>query len=100
MALPTHDNLLVEARAILRRLGVTTGVTHGNLAVRSPITGGEIARVQEHTPEQVRQTIGRAHEAFLSWRTVPPPVRGGLVRELGDLLREHKDDLGALVSIE
>ena len=31
---------------------------------------------------------------------MPAPVRGALVRELGELLREHKDDLGALVSIE
>ena len=41
-----------------------------------------------------------AHAAFLEWRTVPAPVRGQLVRELGELLREHKADLGALVSIE
>ena len=31
---------------------------------------------------------------------MPAPVRGQLVRELGNLLREHKEDLGALVSIE
>jgi aldehyde dehydrogenase (NAD+) len=31
---------------------------------------------------------------------VPAPVRGGLVRRLGELLREHKEDLGTLVSLE
>ena len=41
-----------------------------------------------------------AQRAFEVWRTVPAPVRGQLVRELGELLRQHKEDLGALVSIE
>ena len=54
MTLPTHDSIVTETSAILRRLGVTAGVTRGDLAVRSPITGGEIARVQSHTAEQVR----------------------------------------------
>ncbi|WP_420114486.1 aldehyde dehydrogenase family protein [Pseudactinotalea sp.] len=44
--------------------------------------------------------IGTAHAAFEQWRTVPAPILGQFVRELGELLREHKDDLGALVSIE
>jgi aldehyde dehydrogenase (NAD+) len=99
--LPTHDSLVNETQAILGRLGVPRNlVTRGDLAVRSPVTGGEIARVHAHSRDEVRDTVGRAHEAFLSWRTVPAPVRGQLVRELGELLREHKDDLGALVSIE
>ena len=42
----------------------------------------------------------RAHEAFLAWRTVPAPVRGALVKRLGELLTEHKDDLADLVTIE
>ena len=44
--------------------------------------------------------MARAAEAFQAWRTVPAPVRGGLVRRLGELLREHKEDLGTLVSLE
>ncbi|MEP6598959.1 MAG: aldehyde dehydrogenase family protein [Actinomycetota bacterium] len=100
MTLPTRDSLQAETTAILARLGVREPTTRGDLAVRSPITGQEIARVQAHTPEQVSETVGRAQQAFLQWRTVPAPVRGQLVRELGDLLRVHKDDLGALVSIE
>ena len=38
--------------------------------------------------------------AFAEWRSTPAPVRGNLVRRLGELLREHKAELGALVSIE
>src|SRR5207245_2647623 len=44
--------------------------------------------------------IGQAAQAFELWRSVPPPVRGNLVREFGNLLREHKEPLGTLVSIE
>ena len=41
-----------------------------------------------------------AKEAFGTWRTTPAPVRGNLVRRLGELLRERKAELGELVSIE
>jgi aldehyde dehydrogenase (NAD+) len=101
MTLPTSEALRQETHAILERLGVAhSAVTRGDLAVLSPITGGEIARVQMATGEDVRATIERAREAFLAWRTVPAPIRGQLVREFGQLLREHKADLGALVSME
>ena len=41
-----------------------------------------------------------AHEAFLTWRVTPAPVRGALVKRLGELLRENLDDLADLVSLE
>ena len=100
MTLPAHDDLRAETAAILSRLGVPELPADGDLVVRTPITGGELARIRTQSHEDVAAVIGRAHEAFLRWRTVPAPVRGGLVRELGGLLREHKNDLGALVSIE
>ena len=98
--LPDHDELVRETAAILSRLGVAQLPRDGDLAVHSPVTGGELARVHAHTGAEVREIVGAAQEAFAEWRTVPAPVRGALVRELGELLREHKDDLGALVSIE
>src|SRR6478735_2487807 len=97
--LPRHEDLIAETGDILTRLGVSLPAT-GTFAARSPITGGELARIPEHTPEQVRDTIAAAADAFATWRTVPAPVRGQFVRELGELLREHKSELGALVSIE
>jgi aldehyde dehydrogenase (NAD+) len=99
-ALPTHDDLVAETREILARLGVGDLSATEGLAARSPITGGVLAHVPQHSVADVRSIIGSAHEAFASWRSVPAPVRGQLVRELGELLREHKADLGALVSIE
>jgi aldehyde dehydrogenase (NAD+) len=99
MTLPRHDDLAAETAAILSRLGVEP-TTEGELIARSPITGGELGRVRAHSAADVDRIVGSAAEAFRTWRTVPAPVRGQLVRELGLLLREHKEDLGALVSIE
>ena len=90
-----------RAREVLERLGAGDPfVADGDLVSRSPIDGREIGRLRAHPPEEVGEVVGRAPEAFLAWRSVPAPVRGAFVRELGELLREHKDDLGALVSIE
>ncbi|MGJ9421610.1 L-piperidine-6-carboxylate dehydrogenase [Aeromicrobium sp. CF3.5] len=92
-----------QTRGILERLGVTDPFVagqEGDLSCVSPIDGAVIGSVRSHTPAQVTEQIGQAHDAFLQWRSVPAPVRGAMVRELGELLREHKDDLGALVSIE
>jgi aldehyde dehydrogenase (NAD+) len=100
MSLPTPDALAAEASAILTRLGVTELAHDGDLIARTPVTGGELARLRSHSPAQVAETVAAAQDAFLQWRSVPAPVRGALVRELGELLREHKDDLGALVSLE
>jgi len=99
MTLPRHEDLAAEASAILSRLGVELP-GNGELIARSPITGGELGRVRAHSAADVDRIVGEAAEAFRTWRTVPAPVRGQLVRELGLLLREHKEDLGALVSIE
>jgi aldehyde dehydrogenase (NAD+) len=72
----------------------------GDLVVRSPIDGGEIARLKSHTPAQVSASIGKAHEAFRVWRDVPAPKRGELIRLFGEELRAAKAALGELVTIE
>jgi aldehyde dehydrogenase (NAD+) len=100
MSVPTNEALATETAAILSRLGVPDLPQDGALIARSPITGGTLASVHAHSADEVATIIGNAQDAFKLWRTVPGPVRGQLVRELGELLREHKDDLGALVSIE
>jgi aldehyde dehydrogenase (NAD+) len=100
-AMTTHDDVISRTAEILVHLGVGNPFTaEGDLSCRSPITGGELGRLRSHTAEEVAEIVGRAQEAFQQWRLVPAPVRGQLVRELGNLLREHKEDLGALVSIE
>ncbi len=94
-------DISARTRDILERLGAGDPfVANGDLACISPIDGREIGRLQSHTAKDVADVVGRSQAAFEQWRTVPAPVRGALVRELGELLRQHKDDLGALVSIE
>jgi aldehyde dehydrogenase (NAD+) len=93
--------LAAETRALLIRLGVDPAqLSGGSLIVRSPITGDVIAEVQETTPGEAEAQFAAAHGAFLAWRKVPAPRRGEFVRLLGEALRNAKDDLGELVSIE
>ena len=88
-------------RRVLNELGLpASAFTQGDIAVHSPIDGVEIGRVAAHSPRQVNEIVERAHKAFESWRNVPAPRRGALIRLLGEELRAHKDALGRLVSIE
>ena len=70
------------------------------LDVFSPADGSKIASVQQVTEEEFDQIVEEAHAAFLGWRRVPAPQRGEVVRQLGNALREKKEDLGALVTLE
>ena len=72
----------------------------GNHPVHSPIDGAEIARVQFDDAASIETKIANAAAAFGEWRKVPAPRRGELVRLLGEELRQHKDMLGRLVTIE
>lgn len=66
----------------------------------NPATGEPIAAVTLASPEDYDRAAAAAVEAFETWRTWPAPQRGEVVRQLGLALREHKDDLGRLVSLE
>ncbi len=71
-----------------------------SLDSKSPIDGKKIASVTQVTEAEYDTIVDRAHQAFLKWRTTPAPTRGETVRQLGNALREHKDELGALVTLE
>jgi aldehyde dehydrogenase (NAD+) len=66
----------------------------------SPIDGQRLASVRTASDKDYDAAVTRAQEAFLKWRTTPGPVRGETVRRLGNALREHKKELGQLVSLE
>ena len=100
-----------DVPSILRRLGIeetNAGATDGRswfgsgdiLEVRSPADGQVLARVRQATEADYERCVQAAHDAFQRWRLVPAPQRGLVVREIGEELRRHKDDLGALVSLE
>jgi len=87
--------------ALLDRLGVDSKLyQQGEHAVHTPIDGSRIGMVQLESRAEVEQKISRAEQAFLSWRTVPAPRRGELIRQFGEALRQHKAELGELVSWE
>ncbi|WP_455168938.1 L-piperidine-6-carboxylate dehydrogenase [Aegicerativicinus sediminis] len=66
----------------------------------SPVDGELIAKVKTTTKEDYEKVILSAQEAFKSWRLLPAPKRGEIVRQFGDKLRELKEPLGKLVSYE
>jgi aldehyde dehydrogenase (NAD+) len=70
------------------------------LEVHSPVDGSRIGAVRQVTADEYDAIVDRAHAAFLQWRTLPAPKRGEIVRQLGNRLREKKDALGALVTLE
>ncbi|MFV3074413.1 aldehyde dehydrogenase family protein [Niveispirillum fermenti] len=89
-----------DTAALLSRLGIAHLVADGDIVSRSPIDGSRLGAVKAHSPAQVDAALARSADAFKAWRTVPAPRRGELVRLLGEVLREHKADLGALVTLE
>ncbi|PYD71659.1 L-piperidine-6-carboxylate dehydrogenase [Novacetimonas hansenii] len=93
--------IVSDVHALLEKLGVARDAyTGGDLIVRTPITGEEIARVATISADAVDGVIARAADAFVAWRKVPGPRRGELVRILGNVLRDNKEALGRLVSFE
>jgi aldehyde dehydrogenase (NAD+) len=68
--------------------------------VVTPVTGVEIGRIRCATRDEYEKVARRAVEAFAVWRETPAPRRGEIVRQIGQVLRERKADLGALVSLE
>ena len=76
-----------EIIAVLGRLGIDPPAASGALEARSPIDGRAIGRFNATEAGEAREAIGRAHAAFKSWREVPAPQRGELVRLLGEELR-------------
>ncbi len=97
----------------LKRLGIeaeNAGTTTGTKMLKtdsatliksySPIDNSFIGSVYSTTEAEYEQVVSTAHEAFLTWRMMPAPQRGEIIRQIGDALRANKEDLGRLVSLE
>ena len=100
-----------EATALLESLGiqgVASGASDGDwlntggdeLAVYTPVDGSEIGRVKMATVEDYEKVMGSMQTAFADWRMRPAPLRGEVVRQLGEEFRKYKSELGALISWE
>ncbi|MEU4695253.1 aldehyde dehydrogenase family protein [Actinoplanes sp. NPDC023714] len=99
-SLPSAEDLRRRARDAAEQCGVDLDAVAGDRPVTSPINGEPLFSVRMHSRSDAEQAVNRANDAFRVWRTVPAPVRGALVRRFGELLREHKEDLGTLVGLE
>src|SRR5690348_7211264 len=72
----------------------------GEIVSLNPATGAELGRVQLAMEEDYDEAVWQAARTFERWRMFPAPLRGEIVREIGEELRKAKDDLGKLVTQE
>ena len=100
-------------RDLLRELGVEE-VSHGahdgarwletdggdELVSHCPATGEPIGKVIQANEATYERLMEQAQEGFRKWRSMPAPARGEVVRQIGNALREKKEPLGRLVSLE
>jgi len=99
-------NFLQELGIKDKNQGASTGIEwnstqdQGEINVVSPVDGKAIASVYLASKEDYEHLVDKASEAFLSWRMVPAPKRGEVVRQIGNALRQYKAPLGNLVSYE
>jgi aldehyde dehydrogenase (NAD+) len=70
------------------------------LSSENPATARTLAFVQQGQDSDLEKIIETARHSFLKWREVPAPVRGNCIRLIAEALREKKDALGTLVSLE
>ena len=83
--------------------GVSTGTEwlagNGQLTESvSPVDGSVIAHVRTANRKDYETVISQAQESFPEWRKIPAPQRGEIVRQIGNAVREAKDDLGKLAT--
>ena len=100
------------AKAIFPKLGLSVtapnpGAFSGTwggagtlLEKHSPIDGSLLGRVRQAAPADYEKAAAAAHAAFLTWRDLPAPKRGEVIRRYGEALRGLKTELGQLVSLE
>ncbi len=86
--------------------GVSTGINNWIetdaplIESYNPATGELIGKVMSATPEAYNNVVSTAQASFETWRMVPAPKRGDVVRDLGNILRDYKEPLGDLVTLE
>ena len=100
----------VDVAALLGHLGIEVsnpgafdGSWSGNgeqLDCHSPIDGSKLATVAMADNADYERVMSACQAAFEDWRMVPAPQRGEVVRQIGEALRENKQALGALVTLE
>ncbi|HEY4061484.1 MAG TPA: aldehyde dehydrogenase family protein [Puia sp.] len=98
-------DFLPQLKIATDNAGTSTGTqwlpsTEKPLESFSPVDGRRIATITSTDRTGYETVIATAQKAFETWRLWPAPRRGEIVRQIGEALREHKSDLGRLVSYE
>jgi aldehyde dehydrogenase (NAD+) len=100
----TAAEVLAELGITQRNAGVCLGPDWLNADQHfpsiNPANEQVIAWAGQCSRSQYEQVLHRAAEAFSSWRMVPAPRRGELVRLIVEELRGHKSALGSLIALE
>ena len=89
--------------SLFKTLGLevdTTSQSASALKVYTPIDGSLLASVDTTSAADIEAAISRAHQRFVSWRNLPAPKRGELLRGFGEIVRRHKAELGQLITLE
>jgi len=96
------DSLGLEAMNPGTWIGAEAGSDTSAAVIESvnPASGDVIASARGTSDADYERVIAAAREAYKEWRAVPAPVRGDAARRIGNALRDHKDALGSLVSLE
>ena len=98
------NDVLVKLGIREENLGTSTGQnffgTGSKLVSYTPVDGSAIASVNTTTKEEYERVVAAANEAYKTWRLMPAPKRGEIVRQFGNRLRDYKNELGMLVSYE
>jgi aldehyde dehydrogenase (NAD+) len=102
----------MKIEKVLKELGIekiNSGVSTGTkwqkangaiISSYSPVDGKLIAKVTCASPLDYKKTVEKSNEAFKTWRQMPAPKRGEIVRQMGKAFRKYKEELGMLVSYE
>jgi aldehyde dehydrogenase (NAD+) len=80
--------------------GWVTDPKGAELVSFNPTTCEPIAKVIMGTAASYDAVVDKAAESFKTWRMLPAPKRGEVIRDLGNALREYKEPLGELVTLE
>jgi aldehyde dehydrogenase (NAD+) len=98
------DHMLKTLGLQSSNAGTSTGLeffgSGESISSYSPADGKLIGTITTTTPQDYERVISTAQNAFLTWRLMPAPKRGEIVRQYGDKLRAKKQELGQLVSYE
>jgi aldehyde dehydrogenase (NAD+) len=94
------SSLGISAKNDGTAIGQNWKSTSNYISSSSPIRNQHLAEVNTTSEELYNEAITQAQAAFSSWKNVPAPKRGEYIRQFGNALREEKETLGALVSLE